>query len=126
LVNWIHVKITKLIRSLNNTTLKASEAYHTMLLNTKINIYYDSYYFSISNDNDENLQQIVKNNHDYLNQINNPYSSNDFIEPTGFKTNIKTLYEKVFHASPTKKIVTETFSNGMMTLALLIANQLSK
>ena len=118
------VNITKKLRRLTKTSLFACNQYHKLLLNQKIYINFDSYYWSLSNiDNiinnvtknhnnhfvlesiklitsnmsvDKAYQEIVKWNHEYADEyFHDTYPSNAFKEPTAFKMTIKEFYNSI-------------------------------
>lgn len=119
------VNITKKLRILTKQALYACNEYNKLLLNQRIYMNFDSYYWALGNEDnfiknitknhshhftvesvmlftsnakiDMVFQKIVKYNHEYLDRYfyEGPYSSNAFKEPTAFKMTIKELYSSI-------------------------------
>jgi hypothetical protein len=119
------VNITKKLRALSKTSLMSCNIYHKLLLNQKIYINFDSYYWTISNKDtiinnvtknhsehfileslklltsniniDSAFQKIVKYNHEYLDDYfyDGPLYSDTFNEPTAFKMTIREFYNSI-------------------------------
>ena len=118
------VNVTKKLRILTKRSLFACDEYHKLLLNQKIYINFDSYNWTLSNEDnifinvtknhsnhfifesvklltsnlstDNAFQKIVKYNHEYEDEyFHDTYSTNIFKEPTAFKMNVRDFYSSI-------------------------------
>lgn len=86
------IDITKKLRGLTKLSLKATEEYHKILLNTKVNIHFNVDKWMISDLNDQQLLQSIKNK-EYVCYGRLLCGPDPFDKPVGFKTSIKNLYK---------------------------------
>jgi len=85
------IAVTKKLRILTKLSLKATDEYHRILLNTKINIHFDVNDWMISDLNDKQLLQKIKDK-EYVHYGRQLCGPDPFDKPAAFKTTIKNLY----------------------------------